>query len=164
MLQELFNWLLGAGKEAALFVISMLPLIELRGAVPLGLAVGMPWYEVLPICYLGNLLPIPFVLMFGVRLIDWLATLKPFAKIAAGYKKKLLSKSTKVTKYARIGLFLFVAVPLPGTGAWSGAVIATLLKMPPRKAFLSIALGVVTAGVIMSLGTHGILSVFGFGG
>lgn len=160
MLQQLFDWLLGAGKEAALFVISMLPLVELRAAVPVGLATGMPWYEVLPICYLGNLLPIPFVLLFGVRLLDWLQTLKPFAGFAARYKKKLMSKSSQVTRYARIGLFLFVAVPLPGTGAWSGAVIATLLKMPPRKAFLSIALGVVTAGLLMTLGTSGILSVF----
>lgn len=162
MLQNIFDWLLGAGREVALFVISMLPLIELRGAVPLGLATGMPWFEVLPICYLGNLLPIPFVLLFGVRLLDWMETLRPFAGFAARYKKKLLSKSAQVTKYARIGLFLFVAIPLPGTGAWSGAVIATLLKMPPRKAFLSIVLGVLTAGLLMTVGTHSILGVFQF--
>ncbi len=160
MLQSIFDWLLGAGKETALFVISMLPLIELRGAVPLGLATGMPWLEVLPICYLGNLLPIPFVLLFGVRLLDWLETLKPFAGFAAGYKRKLMSKSAQVTKYARIGLFLFVAIPLPGTGAWSGSVIATLLKIPPRKAFVSIALGVVAAGLLMAIGTHSVLGVF----
>lgn len=163
MIQDIFDWLLGAGREVALLVISMLPLIELRGAVPLGLAAGMPWYEVLPICYLGNLLPIPFVLVFGVRLLDWLAGLGPFKGIATWYKQKLMSKSTQVTKYARIGLFLFVAVPLPGTGAWSGAVIATLLKMPMRKAFLSIAAGVVAAGLLMTVGTHGVLGVFNLG-
>lgn len=159
MLQEGFGWLLGAGKETALFIVSMLPLIELRGAVPLGLASGMPWFEVLPICYLGNLLPIPFVMMFGVRLLDWLETLRPFAKLAAGYKRRLMSKSGQVTKYAHIGLLLFVAVPLPGTGAWSGAVIATLLKMPLRRAFISIALGVVIAGLLMAIGTQGVLGV-----
>ena len=100
------------------------------------------------------------MLLFGVRLLDWMETLRPFAGFAVRYKKKLLSKSAQVTKYARIGLFLFVAIPLPGTGAWSGAVIATLLKMPPRKAFLSIALGVVTAGLLMTVGTHSILGVF----
>lgn len=157
MIQEMWNWLLGAGREAALFVVSMLPLIELRGAVPLGLATGMPWYQVLPICYVGNLLPIPFVMIFGVRLIDWLSTLKPFRKVATRYKEKLLSKSGSVTKYERIGLLLFVAVPLPGTGAWSGAVIAALLKMPFRKAFLSIACGVIIAGLLMTLGTSGVL-------
>ena len=160
MLQSIFDWLLGAGKETALFIISMLPLIELRGAVPLGLATGMPWLEVLPICYLGNLLPIPFVLLFGVRLLDWLETLKPFAGFAASYKRKLMSKSAQVPNYARIGLFLFVAVPLPGTGAWSGSVIATLLKIPPRKAFVSIALGVVAAGLLRAIGTHSVLGVF----
>ena len=157
MIQEMWNWLLGAGREAALFVVSMLPLIELRGAVPLGLATGMPWYQVLPICYVGNLLPIPFVMIFGVRLIDWLSTLKPFRKAATRYKEKLLSKSGSVTKYERIGLLLFVAVPLPGTGAWSGAVVAALLKMPFRKAFLSIACGVIIAGLLMTLGTSGVL-------
>lgn len=159
MIQDIFDWLLGAGREVALLVISMLPLIELRGAVPLGLATGMPWFEVLPICYLGNLLPIPFVLVFGVRLLDWMAKLKPFRGFATRYKRKLMSKSGQVTKYARIGLFLFVAVPLPGTGAWSGAVIATLLKMPLRKAFVSIAGGVVAAGLLMAVGTHGVLGV-----
>lgn len=161
MIQELFNWLLGAGKEVALFVVSMMPLIELRGAVPIGLATGMPWYEVLPICYLGNLLPIPFVMLFGVKLIDWLSTLKPFRKIATRYKQKLISKSSSVTKYAKIGLMLFVAVPLPGTGAWSGAVIAALLDMPLKKAFISIALGVVIAGLLMTLGTNGVLGAVG---
>lgn len=161
MIETLFDWLLGAGREAAVFVISMLPLIELRGAVPLGLAVGMPWHEVLPICYAGNLLPIPFVLLFGVRLLDWLATLPPLRKIAQWYKSKLVGKSSKVTRYARVGLFLFVAVPLPGTGAWSGAIIATLLKMEPKRAFLSIVLGVIAAGVIMTIGTHSVLGVFG---
>ena len=161
-MESLFTWLGAAGKETALFLVSMLPLIELRGAVPIGIAAGMPWTEVLPICILGNLLPIPFVLLFGVRLLDWMETLRPFAGFAARYKKKLLSKSAQVTKYARIGLFLFVAIPLPGTGAWSGAVIATLLKMPPRKAFLSIVLGVLTAGLLMTVGTHSIRGVFQF--
>lgn len=159
MLHEAFEWMLGAGKEVAIFIISMLPLIELRGAVPLGLATGMPWFEVLPISYFGNLLPIPFVMMFGLRLLNWLETLRPFTKLTASYKRKLMSKSSQVTKYAHIGLFLFVAIPLPGTGAWSGAVIATLLNMPQRKAFVSIALGVVVAGLLMVIGTHGILGV-----
>lgn len=151
---------MGAGRETALFIVSMLPLIELRGAVPLGIASGMPWYEVLPICYVGNLLPIPFVLLFAEKLLDWLAKLPPFAGFASWYKAKLVSKAPQVTRYARVGLFLFVAIPVPGTGAWSGAAIAALLKMNRWKAFASIALGVVTAGFIMTLGTHGVLGVF----
>lgn len=160
-MQAFFDWLLGAGREVAVFVISMIPLIELRGAVPLGMAAGMEWHTVLPIALAGNILPIPFILLFAEKLLDWLATLPPFAKFSNWYKNKLLSKTDKVTKYAHIGLFLFVAVPLPGTGAWSGAAIASLLKMPVKKAFFSIALGVVAAGIIMTIASQGVIHVAG---
>lgn len=97
--------------------------------------------------------------MFGEKLLEWAETLPPLKKFAAAYKKKLLSKSSEVTKYARLGLYLFVAVPLPGTGAWSGALIATLLKMPKTRALLSIFCGVITAGIIMLIASHGVLGV-----
>ena len=124
MFSALFDWLLGAGREAAVFIISMVPLVELRGAVPLGAAAGIPWTTLFPLAILGNMLPIPLLLVFGEKLLAWAETLPPLRKFAAAYKKKLLSKSGEVTKYARLGLYLFVAVPLPGTGAWSGALIA----------------------------------------
>ena len=149
MFSALFDWLLGAGREAAVFIISMVPLVELRGAVPLGAAAGIPWTTLFPLAILGNMLPIPLLLVFGEKLLAWAETLPPLRKFAAAYKKKLLSKSGEVTKYARLGLYLFVAVPLPGTGAWSGALIATLLKMPKTRALLSIFCGVITAGIIM---------------
>ena len=150
MFSALFDWLLGAGREAAVFIISMVPLVELRGAVPLGAAAGIPW---------PTLFPIPLLLVFGEKLLAWAETLPPLRKFAAAYKKKLLSKSGEVTKYARLGLYLFVAVPLPGTGAWSGALIATLLKMPKTRALLSIFCGVITAGIIMLIASHGVLGV-----
>ncbi len=159
MFSGLFNWLLGAGREIAVIVISMVPLVELRGAVPLGVAAGMEWFEVLPLAYLGNLIPIPFALFFGEKVLNWVGTLRPFERFVAGYKAKLESKKEKVTKYARIGLFLFVAVPAPGTGAWSGALVATLLEMPKGKAMLSIAGGVVAAGLIMLAASNGVLGV-----
>ena len=159
-MEGLFAILDTAGHEVALFLISMIPLIELRGAVPLGIAAGLPWWEVLPLCYLGNLLPIPFVILFAERLLDWLSRLPLFRKPANWYRKKLNGKKAKVTRYARLGLFLFVAVPIPGTGAWSGAAIAALLKMPPLRAFVSIACGVVTAGLIMALASTGVVSLF----
>lgn len=158
-MQALFDWLLGAGREAAVFIVSMVPLIELRGAIPLGMAAGMTAGQVYPIAVIGNLIPIPFLILFAERLLDWLETCKPFAKFAAWYKEKLYSKKEKVTKYARFGLFLFVALPIPGTGAWSGAAIAALLKLPVKKAFLSIALGIMTAGLIMVLGMRGLLGL-----
>ena len=160
MFDSLFGWLMGAGRETAVIIISMLPLVELRGAVPLGvMAAGMSWYEVLPLAYLGNLLPIPFALFFGAKALDWIGTLKPFTGFVTRYKAKLESKKAQVTKYAHIGLFLFVAIPLPGTGAWSGALVATLLEMPRAKAFLSITAGVVVAGLIMLVASNGVLGV-----
>ncbi len=159
MFSALFDWLLGAGREAAVFIISMVPLVELRGAVPLGAAAGIPWTTLFPLAILGNMLPIPLLLVFGEKLLAWAETLPPLRKFAAAYKKKLLSKSGEVTKYARLGLYLFVAVPLPGTGAWSGALIATLLKIPKTRALLSIFCGVITAGIIMLIASHGVLGV-----
>ena len=160
MFQSLFQWLLGAGSELAVVMISMVPLVELRGAVPFGVAIGMPEVQLIPLAILGNMLPIPLLLFFGEKILDWVCTLKPLTKFATAYKTKLLSKTGQVTKYARLGLFLFVAIPLPGTGAWSGALIATILKMPKGKALLAILAGVVTAGIIMLIASHGALGVF----
>lgn len=160
-MEQLFEWLMGAGREFALFVVSMLPLIELRGAVPLGIAVGMPWFEVLAICYVGNLLPIPFVIIFAEKLLDILASIPMFGKFTAWYRGKLHAKRGQVSRYAGWGLFLFVAIPVPGTGAWSGAAIAALLKMKPMRAFSFIAAGVIVAGIIMTLLSSGMLHLFG---
>lgn len=159
MFEKLFHWLLGAGAELAVVLISMIPLVELRGAVPLGVAAGMTTAQLLPLAILGNMIPIPFLLVFGEKLLDWICTLPPLTRIATAYKQKLLNKREQVTRYARLGLYLFVAIPLPGTGAWSGALIATLLKMSKGKALLSILCGVVTAGLIMLLASHGALGV-----
>lgn len=161
-MDAIFQWLLGAGRETALFLISMVPLVELRGAVPLGLGLGMHWGEVLPICYLGNLLPIPFLLLFGAKVLKWLETLPLLSRFSIWYQNKLLGKSEQVSKYAHWGLFLFVAIPMPGTGAWSGAVIATLLQMQRGKAFLSIAAGVITAGIVMALGSSAVIGAVNF--
>ena len=141
------------------FLVSMVPLVELRGAIPYGVLFGLPLWLTFVIAILGNMLPIPLLLVFGEKLLVWAETLPPLRKFAAAYKKKLLSKSGEVTKYARLGLYLFVAVPLPGTGAWSGALIATLLKMPKTRALLSIFCGVITAGIIMLIASHGVLGV-----
>lgn len=154
----LFDWLSRMGMEFAVFIVSMVPLIELRGAVPLGIGNGMPWHVVMPLAYLGNCIPIPFVLFFGPKVLNWVGTLKPFHNLVKRYQDKLHSKKSQVTKYAKYGLFLFVAVPIPGTGAWSGALIAALLDMPKGKAFVSIAFGVIAAGIIMLIGSHVVVS------
>ena len=148
MFSSLFNWLMGAGRELAVVLISMVPLVELRGAVPLGAVAGVPAIELIPLAVIGNMIPIPFLLFFGEKLLDWVCSLGP-----------LSGKTGQVTRYERLGLFLFVAIPLPGTGAWSGALIATLLKMPKTKALTSILCGVIVAGFIMLLGSQGVIGV-----
>ena len=157
MFSALFDWLLGAGREAAVFIISMVPLVELRGAVPLGAAAGIPWTTLFPLAILGNMLPIPLLLVFGEKLLAWAETLPPLRKFAAAYKKKLLSKSGEVTKYARLGLYLFVAVPLPGTGAWTGSLIASLLEVDIKKSSVAIFCGLIMATVIMYVVSYGIV-------
>ena len=168
MFSSLFNWLMGAGRELAVVLISMVPLVELRGAVPLGAVAGVPAIELIPLAVIGNMIPIPFLLFFGEKLLDWVCSLGPLSGFATKYREKLLGKTGQVTRYERLGLFLFVAtialllfvgIPLPGTGAWSGALIATLLKMPKTKALTSILCGVIVAGFIMLLGSQGVIGV-----
>lgn len=140
-----------------MFIISMIPIIELRGAIPFGAAMGMDWWVVFGISVIGNLLPVPFIIFFGEKIFRWMRKTKLFAKLFNWYENKLLSKAEKVEKYALIGLCLFVAVPLPGTGAWSGAALAVLLNMSWKKAFLSITAGVLIAGVVMTIGSYGLI-------
>lgn len=156
-MQAIFNFFSGVSKEFAMFIISMIPLIELRGSIPFGAAVGMEWWKVFGISIVGNLLPIPFIIFFGEHLFRWLRKTKLFAGLFNWYETRLLKKAQQVEKYALIGLCLFVAIPLPGTGAWSGAALAVLLNMSVKKAFLSIICGVLIAGVIMTIGSYGLI-------
>ena len=147
--------------ELIIFLISMIPILELRGSI---LAAGFMNVSFLPtyiVAVLGNLLPIPFILIFIKKILDWMKTTKTFGKLATGVEKKALSKREQIDKYGMFGLYLFVAIPLPGTGAWTGALLAVLLRMKPLKAFIAITLGVITAGLIMSLLSFGIIkSIF----
>lgn len=158
MIEQIFNALSYIGQGPALFLVSMIPLIELRGSVILGAALQMPWTQVLPICIIGNLLPIPFVLIFGKKLIDWLKTVPMLSGLAHRYEEKLLSKRDQVEKYATWGLCLFVAIPLPGTGAWSGAALASILGMRIKHSLPAIVLGVCIAGIIMTVSSYGLLT------
>ena len=106
---------------------------------------------------LGNMLPIPFILLFIEKIFAWMKKSKHFHKIPDWLEKKALSKSAQIEKYGYLGLFLFVAIPLPGTGAWTGSLIAVLFGMKPKKSLLFIFLGVLTAGLIMSLLSFGVL-------
>ncbi len=160
MTEQLFDFFSAAGRETALFLISMVPLIELRGSIPFGAVMGMPWYTVFFISIVGNMLPVPFILWLGRPIFRWLKTTRLLSGLTAKYERRLLSQADKVTRYEAIGLCLFVGVPLPGTGAWSGAAIAALLGMRFWPALLSIFLGVLIAGVIMTLGAYGVVGIF----
>ena len=152
MIQQIFDYFSGAGEILALFIVSIIPFIELRGAIPFGiLALGMPWYEVLLVSFIANCLPIPFIILLARPVVDWLKRTKLFSGFAHKLEAKMMKKSKKITKYEMIGLFLFVVIPLPGTGAYSGALIAALLGMRLRKSFIAIAAGVFLAGVIVTI-------------
>lgn len=155
-LETIFNALTFFGNEFALFVISMIPLIELRGAVILGAALNMNWITVLVVSVIGNMVPVPFLLLFGRKILDWLKSVPLFSKPAHWYEEKLVKKAEKINSYAKWGLFLLVAIPLPGTGAWTGVLAATFLNMKPRQALPMIFLGVLTAGIIMVVGSYGL--------
>ena len=144
------------------FFCAMVPLIELRGSVIIGAGMGMPWFANLVLSVIGNMIPVPFILLFIRRILAWMHTTKHFHGIAEWLEKKAHSKSDRVLKYASLGLVLFVGIPLPGTGAWTGALIAAMFDMKKRYAFLSIFLGVLTAGILMSLIMGGILGGLSF--
>ena len=147
-------------KYLDVFVISILPIVELRGAIPVGAAMGLDMWLCFLVAVLGNLLPVPFLILFGGKVLRWLAQYpkfgKPFRKILEIGEKKV----GKMKKTLFWGLFAFVAIPLPGTGAWTGALIAITLSLDLKKSFLPIALGVLAAGVIMTLGSYGVVSLF----
>lgn len=153
---QYFSWM---GPEVALFFISMIPLLELRAGILLGTAMGMDWVSVYLISVAGNILPIPFIILFGKHLFAWLRRTKCMRPLFQRYEAHLMKKTDKILKYSFWGLLLFVGIPLPGTGAWSGAAIAVLLNMRLKHAVPAIFLGILLAGCIMTLGSHGLFNV-----
>ncbi len=147
-------------KLIYIFAISMVPVIELRAAIPIGAGMGLEMWQCFLAAILGNLLPVPFLVLFGGKVLHWLAGFekfgKPFRKILEIGEKKV----SKMSKTLFWGLLTFVAIPLPGTGAWTGSLIAITLGLSLKKAFPPIALGVIGAGLIMMLGSYGIVGLF----
>ena len=144
-------------SEIIVFLVSMIPLLELRGSI---LAAGFMETTFLPTyiaAVLGNMLPIPFILIFITKIFELMEKIKYLEKIPKKIKEKAMSKSEQIEKYGYFGLFLFVAIPLPGTGAWTGSLLAVLLGLKKGKSLLAILLGVMTAGLIMSLIAFGVI-------
>ena len=167
MSEALINWFMvtlggKVGKEFILFLISMVPILELRGGL---LAAGPAFLELakaVPICVIGNLVPIPFILLLITKIFDWMKGTKRLKPMVEKLEKKAMSKSDKIEKYEFWGLVLFVGIPLPGTGAWTGSLIAALLGIRFRKAFPAVVVGVCLAAFIMSVISYGIIGgIFG---
>lgn len=138
-------------KYLIVFFVSMVPLIELRGAVPIGTGLGLPWHLTLIVAIIGNCVPIPIILFFIKKVLTWMRGCKVelFRKISNWLHEKAAKNRVKIDKYAAWGLFVFVAIPLPGTGAWTGALIASLLGIDIKKSSLAILCGIAMATVIM---------------
>lgn len=144
------------------FITALLPIIELRGALPLGVSLGLPHMTAYIAAVIGNLLPVPFIIIFVRRIFAWL---KKHIPALGGFVSKLEhraeSKREYIYKWQLFGLFLLVAIPLPGTGAWTGALVAALLDLRLKRAFPAIALGVAAAGLIVLAITYGVSHIIG---
>ncbi len=144
------------------FLCSMVPIIELRGAIPMGAALNIPFYTNYIISVVGNMIPVPFILLFIRHILHWMKKVPKLDKIAIWVEEKAEKNKSKVLKYATFGLYVFVALPLPGTGAWTGALVAAMLDMRMKKSVPAIFLGVMTAGVIMTLASYGAIGFLKF--
>ena len=152
------------GRELCVFFCSMLPIIECRGAIPLGWGLGLPWWQTALFSIAGNLLPVPFILLFIRAILKWMreSRFKFFSGIAAWLDRKIEKHKGTIEKYSYWGLVLFVAIPLPGTGAWTGTLIASVLGLEPKKSFLAAVLGVLGATAIMTVISYcGLGAIFG---
>lgn len=160
---ELLTWLqtTNAGEFLLTMLVSMVPVIELRGGLPFGVALGLPPWEALLAGILGNLIPLPFIVVYIRRIFKWMRRHMPrLDGLVDSLERKAHLKGSKVTKYQYLGLMIFVAIPLPGTGGWTGALAAAFLDMPLRKAFPSMAAGVCIAGAIVFCITYGVTAMF----
>lgn len=145
------------GKELIVFIISLMPILELRGGLIAASLIGLDPIPSYIISIIGNILPVPFILWFMASILEWMRHKKFFSKIAAWLDKKVEKNRTKIENLGFWGLVLFVGIPLPGTGAWTGCLVASVLQMDRKKAFLATMLGVIMASIIMMFISFGLL-------
>ena len=158
-LVQLFSSTLGqyVSEEVVVFIISMCPFLELRGGLLAASLLKVPILKAIPISIIGNIIPIPFILFFIRAIFAWMKKFKIFRGLIKRLEKRAMSKSGKVTQYEFMGLILFVGIPLPGTGAWMGSLIAALLEMDIKKAVVAELIGIAIATVIISFVSYGLL-------
>ena len=160
---DLMQWLTTDlnGEFILTLLVSMLPVVELRGGIPFGVAAGLPVWAAYLAAVIGNLLPVPFIVVYIQRIFMFMRQNMPrLNSVVDKMEQKAHLKSASVMKYQYLGLAIFVAIPLPGTGAWTGALVAAFLDMRLKKALPSIAGGVLSAGLIISILSYGVKSLF----
>ena len=149
------------GKIIMTALISMVPVIELRGALPIAVANGLEYPIAIVVSVIGNLIPVPFIIIFIRKIFEWMRKVSSKLDVlVTKLEQRAESKSDVVQKYAFWGLFILVAIPLPGTGAWTGALVAAMLDMRLKRAFPAIALGVIGAAAIVTFVTYGAELIF----
>ena len=144
--------------ELTVFALSLMPIIELRGGILAAKLLDMQLLPAVFICLVGTLIPTPFILLFINKIFDWMKGTR-FVKLVDRMEQKGRSKFEKINRYKTLGLMIFVAIPLPGTGAWTGSLAAALMKMDFKSAMLSVALGTLIADIIMCVLSYGLLGL-----
>ena len=147
------------GQVISTFFISMVPVLELRGAIPIATAHGLDLWVAIVVSILGNMVPVPFIIIFIRKIFEWMRNKsRKLDKLVVYFEKKADKHAETVNRYKFWGLFLLVAIPLPGTGAWTGALVAAMLEMRLKSAVPAIFMGVVAAGIIVTLVTTGVVT------
>ena len=147
------------GREIVVFIISMMPILELRGGLLASALLKLNPVVGYIISIIGNIIPVPFILLFINKILDWMekSNVKFFHKLASSIRKKADKNKGKIEKYGYYGLILFVGIPLPGTGAWTGCLIASILHLDRKKTFLCTMIGIFIASIIMMIISYGIV-------
>ena len=147
----------GLNKDIIIFIISLMPILELRGGMLAATLLKVPYIKGLVICVIGNILPILFVLLLLEKILELFEKWSVTRKVVRWLEKKAQSKRSQIDKYGYLGLILFVGIPLPGTGAWTGSLVAIMLGLDKKKSFICIMIGVILASIIMSILSYGII-------
>ena len=145
--------------ELTVFILSMMPIIELRGGLVAAKMLGVDLLPAMLICFIGTIVPTPFILLFINKIFDWMRNTR-FVKLVDRMEAKGRSKFAQIEKYKTFGLLIFVAIPLPGTGAWTGSLAAALMKMPIKDALFSVIGGTLIADILMAIFSYGLLGMF----
>ena len=161
-MNSLLAWFMGIlegriSREMIVFVISMVPILELRGGLLAASVLNIDIVRAIWFCVIGNIIPVPFILLLITPIFNWLKQTRTFRPLVEKLESRAMGKSEQIEKYQFWGLVLFVGIPLPGTGAWTGSLIASLLGVKFKKAFPAVLLGIVIATVIMSVLSYGLL-------